>query len=287
MTPLGRLSLILFGAACAWQPACAWGPEGHAIIAEIAEARLTPAARQAVVSLLSPQSHQHLDEIASWADAYHAVHPETGPWHFVDIPLDAAGYDAARDCPQNDCVVGRLDEIAPALGDRQASPADRLAALEFTVHFVGDIHQPLHAADNHDRGGNDLTLTYDGRPTNLHAVWDLGLIERELQTKLGPNWTPDLAVTRAEAARLDADITPAEAATWAPARMAARLPATTVAWANESHALAKSAYRDLPEDRSAGWEDGYDRLEWPVVQRQLQRAGVRLAAVLNAELAGG
>jgi hypothetical protein len=122
-------------------PARAWGPEGHAIVAEIAEARLTETARAQVAQILSPEGHQHLDQVASWADDYWQSHPETGSWHFVDIPLSAQGYDANRDCPGGNCVAEQIQRWAAVLGDASALPADRLTGVKYVVHLVGDIHQ--------------------------------------------------------------------------------------------------------------------------------------------------
>jgi S1/P1 Nuclease len=273
--------------------ALAWGPEGHAIVAEIAEARLTPAAAQAVAQLLSQDDVQHLDQIASWADSIRAQHPETGPWHFVDIPLSAQGYNAARDCPGGNCVVEQIQRWGAVLGDATVAPAERLIALKYVVHFVGDIHQPLHCETNFasrpppngDRGGNDVHLTYFGRSTNLHAVWDGGIIEEALHIQLGPNDTPDLAKTRAHAPSLEHSITAADAAAWAQTGLAAHLDTAAVQWANESHALARPAYLLLPADPMPDrWEEIYQSKEWPVVQEQLSRAGIRLAELLNEEL---
>src|SRR5262249_30474310 len=124
----------------------AWGPEGHAIVAEIAEARLTDAAKTQIAQLLAADDSgaQHIDQIASWPDAIRQARPETGPWHFVDIPLDAAKYDASRNCDQGNCVVQAIQKFVGVLRDRNQDKAARLEALKFIVHFVGDIHQPLH-----------------------------------------------------------------------------------------------------------------------------------------------
>src|SRR5262249_39126760 len=124
----------------------AWGPEGHAIVAEIAEARLTDAAKRQIADLLaSDDSHaQHLDQIASWPDAIRPARPETAPWHFVDIPLDAGIYDASRDCAGDNCVVQAIQKFVGVLRDGNEDKPKRLEALKFIVHFVGDIHQPLH-----------------------------------------------------------------------------------------------------------------------------------------------
>jgi hypothetical protein len=268
-------------------PAAAWGPEGHAIVAEIAEARLAPAAREAVRRLLAadtPTPHTHLDEVASWPDAWRANHPETTNWHFVDIPLAASGFVADRDCAGSGCIVARLPAFAAILGDRHAAIADRVAALKFVVHFVGDIHQPLHCASQRDHGGNDVRLAWQGAPSNLHAVWDGGIIEAALETKLGPNYAPDLAATRPEAERLLDRLSPGDAESWAPRRTSRRLGTVATEWAEESHVLAAEAYDDLPRPQPEGWETAYRESEWPAVQRQLTLAGIRLAALLNDSL---
>jgi hypothetical protein len=269
--------------------AWAWGPEGHAIIAEIAEARLEPAARAKVVQLLALEGHQHLDQIASWADDIRASDRSTGPWHFVDIPLSENAFDPNRDCASGACVVAQIQRFAGILQNPSASPQDRLDALKFLVHFVGDIHQPLHTETDFstfpppggDRGGNSIHVTYFQKPTNLHAVWDGGIIEAALHTHLGPHFTPDLAVTSAEALNLSQAISASDAANWAPDGLAANLTTATVQWANESHALAQAAYQNLPASRSPGWDEMYQGPAWQVVQSQLNHGGVRLAKLLN------
>jgi hypothetical protein len=218
--------------------------------------RLTPAARTQVAQLLSLDTSlaQHLDQIASWPDAVRPFRPETAPWHFVDIPLSVPGYDANRDCVGGNCVVAQIQRFAAVLGDRTAAPPARLEALKFLVHFVGDIHQPLHCETDFtnfpppqgDKGGNDIHLTYFHRSTNLHAVWDGGVIEQALHVHLRPNFTPDLSATRAEASNLNQAISNNHVVAWAPDGLAAHLPVATVQWANESHALAQTAYRNLP-----------------------------------------
>jgi hypothetical protein len=276
--------LLIFAGAIFFGHAHTWGPEGHAIIAEIAEARLEAPARAQIVQLLSQEGSQHLDEVASWPDAIRPTHPETANWHFVDIPLASAEYDANRDCAGGDCVVAQIQRFAAALGNRNAAPADRLTALKFLVHFVGDIHQPLHCEDNSDRGGNNIHLTYFHRSTNLHAVWDGGIIEQALNVRLGPNFTPDLSATRSEALNLNQAISNNHAAAWAPDGLAANLGVATVQWANESHALAQTAYQNLPSARQPGWDQAYQGQAWPIVQEQLARGGTRLAKLLNEEL---
>lgn len=273
------LSVILGGGQ-----AKAWGPEGHAIVAEIAEARLSDPARSEVAQLLSQEDHQHLDQVASWADDYRESHPETAPWHFVDIPLLASGYDANRDCKNEACVVAQIQHFAAVLADKTAAPSDRLTALKFVVHFVGDIHQPLHCEDNGDRGGNDIHLTYFGKATNLHAVWGGGVIEEALGVILGPHFAPDLTATRKEAMILGRNVSAEQAASLAPGGLTSRLDLATVQWANDSHALAQRAYRNLPPSpMPESWDHTYQSEAWAIVRTQLVFAGVRLAELLNEE----
>lgn len=157
------------------QPCFAWGPEGHRIVARIAQDRLSPEAKAAVAALL--EKDESLASVASWADEYRKVHTETFRWHFVNIPSQSNGYDATRDCANDDCVVARIYRFARVLGDRSQPRADRAMALKYLVHFIGDLHQPYHAFGD-ARGGNDIPVTVNGSKQcgeykcELHGVWD-------------------------------------------------------------------------------------------------------------------
>jgi S1/P1 Nuclease len=119
-----------------------WGPEGHQVVATVAEDRLDETTKVIIQSLLG---NNHRCSIASWADAVRNSSRETGPWHYVNIPLGST-YSATRDCALlQSCVVLKIDEFAKVRTDKQASRQDRAEALNFIVHFVGDIHQPMHA----------------------------------------------------------------------------------------------------------------------------------------------
>lgn len=264
--------------------ALAWGPEGHAIIADIAQRHLTPAAARTVERLLALEGAHGLDQISSWADDIRKAHPETGPWHYVDIPLRAPVYVAGRDCSQGQCIVVKLPHYIQVLADRSASPQARLEALKWVVHLTGDIHQPLHNADHDDKGGNDVKLVYFGQMTNLHRMWDTNILERATGLRMGPNYSFDHAATRDVAVHLDEAITPAQRHEWAPA-VPLDDAALATQWADSAHALARGvAYGDLPERRVGDWAATYQAQSWPVIRRQLEKAGVRLAAVLNASL---
>lgn len=168
----------------------AWGFEGHQVIASIAETRLSPAARVEVNRLLALEPGETLISISTWADEHRS--PQTGVWHYVNFPRGDCTYVPERDCPDGHCVVGAIQKELQILGSN-ASSEKRLIALKYLVHFVGDIHQPLHAGYKDDRGGNTYQLRAFMRGSNLHAFWDSGLIKSlaegpiQLATRLAGN----------------------------------------------------------------------------------------------------
>lgn len=249
------------------QTAFAWGREGHEIIGYIAEKHLTAQAKAGVRALLGAGAHLSDHDVADWADEIRNHRHDTASWHFVDIPIEAARYDPARDCRRGKCVVERIEHFASALADKHASNHDRAEALKFLVHFVGDVHQPLHCAErNHDRGGNACEVVFLGQRANLHHVWDDELVYRIS----GSN-----RFSARSAADLGARITSQQTKEWAQGDLRQ--------WAEESHRLARDfAYAGVPA--SAGehalGRPYLDRCA-PVVREQLQKAAIRLAALLN------
>ncbi|HXZ17128.1 MAG TPA: S1/P1 nuclease [Roseiarcus sp.] len=252
----------------------AWRPEGHSIVAEIAQRRLIPAAVAQVRQILGENAS--LASAGSWADDYRAVHPQTARWHFVDIPVSAQDYDEGRDCassPEGDCVIHAIARNLEALTRPGASNEQRRAALKFLVHFVGDVNQPLHTVgDLH--GYNDLAVCYfsspaknDCLPTNLHAVWDVGLIR-----SIFWDWGGYVDF-------LEAD--------WIPLYDAGGLAAgTPVEWALEAHQAARDVVvRDVEADAHLGAD--YLAAVRPTLDRQLAVAGLRLARLLNEALDPG
>lgn len=153
----------------------AWGAVGHRIVATVAEHQLTPRARAEVDRLLALEPGATLASVSTWADEHRTR--QTARWHFVDFPREAhCQYDAARDCRGGRCVVAAIERERKVL--MSSAPDDeRLRALKYLVHFVADVHQPLHAGYADDRGGNRVQLQAYGKGTNLHSLWDTGLIE--------------------------------------------------------------------------------------------------------------
>jgi hypothetical protein len=238
------------------------------VVAEIAEQFLEPSARREIAALLALESAATLADIASWADAIGSERRETAHWHFVDIPLHRAtgtpgAYDAARDCPQGDCVVAAVERFAAVLHDRTAPPRERLEALKFVVNFVGDIHQPLNCADGDGSNGKDVHIIFLGQPTTLHAMWDTGIL-----AAVGIGDAP------AYAKRLVQSIAPANLERWR--------GGSPASWASESYGIARLIYGGSHEAR--GLQVFYETDFLPVVNVQLEKSGLRLAGVLNAAL---
>ncbi len=243
--------------------ALGWGPEGHRSVALIAEKNLKPETFQAVKALFGP--YDTLAALSVWADDIREEHPETGPWHYIDIPLSAPSIDLNRDCREGNCVVGKIQKFESVLKNKAADPVLRRDALKFLVHFVGDLHQPLHCEDNGDQGGNKVQVIFFGQPMTLHAVWDGGILRREKLYGLQL------------ASELERGITPAEKAAWA--------RGTAQDWAIEGHGLAvQVAYGKLPHEATPNLGDDYLNAALPVVDMQIEKAGIRLASLLNQAL---
>src|SRR5579863_163076 len=138
--------LWVIAAWCGSLPALAWGPEGHDLVARIAEAQLTPTAREQVAAILGPNAT--MASISSWADQVRRQRSATAPWHYVDIPINKPHYDRTRDCAKDNCVVQQIEVEKAALRSPSTSETDRREALMFLIHFIGDMHQPLHSSDN-------------------------------------------------------------------------------------------------------------------------------------------
>ena len=254
--------------------ALAWGQEGHSIIAEIAQHRLSPEAAAMVEQLLG-KGHS-LASVGSWADDARDDRPETYNWHFVDIPIKSTKYVAARDCKDDktsgDCVINELNRLRNDL--RCASGDNKIEALKFAVHFLGDIHQPLHTVAEL-KGGNDIkvdifirgpTCTGTCEPlrttTNFHAAWDSGLILKTV-------WDWGAYVERLENGWLKT----------AEATQPGIAGGTPVAWAEETHLAAQAVWNLRPADNVL--DDRYYRDVVPILDRQLGVAGLRLAKFLN------
>ena len=255
---------VLVAAAPAW----AWGPLGHRIVADLAAAGLTPRARAQVGTLLASEHARSLADIANWADeirdapSYGELGRETAPLHYVNMH-GSCDYKPALDCPDGQCVVGAIDHYAAILGNRRLPLHERAQALNFVVHFVGDVHQPLHAGYKDDRGANDYQVRFEGEGGNLHRVWDSGLLS-----------------TRHLGAR--------EYAALLQKQGPVTLPAPIEPFADRPAQWAEESCRIVMNRGVYPWghiiSDDYIARERPIAERRLRLAGVRLADLLNRVL---
>ena len=256
-----RVVLVALLALLWADSAFAWGRTGHRVTGAIAERFLSAQTRAAVREILDPET---LAEASTWADEMRASpdpfwRERAGAYHYVTVP-DGKSYAQVGAPAQGDAVTA-LREFAVILRDPNASLADRQRALRFAIHIIGDLHQPLHVGNGRDRGGNDIKVHFFGRPTNLHRVWDSGIIDREqLSFSEWASW-------------LGARITPQQAVRWA--------VSDPLVWIAESARIRSSLY---PEQTDIGWR--YVLRHKPVICERLAQAGVRIAAWLNAVFAG-
>ncbi len=249
------LALALGGPAMT-TPAAAWGPIGHRVTGAIADRNLSGLARANVQLLLGEED---LAQAATWPDDMKSDptdfwQKQASPWHYVTV-REGDGYTSA-DAPAEGDAMSALARFTATLRNPAASIDDKRLALRFIVHIIGDLHQPLHAGGGNDRGGNDMKVSWFGRSTNLHSVWDSAMIEqRSLSYSELADW-----LARA--------ITPQQIIAWND-----RDPGT---WIRESIALRKTIY---PTDTNLSWDYAYQHR--PELDDRLKRGGIRIAAYLN------
>jgi hypothetical protein len=308
--PFGLVASIVLGATLTAPLAQAWGCKGHQSVALIAEKHLTAEAKEFVFGLLTanpidPQLKRYcgtavndpLGDASTWADDVRADR-KNGPWHYIDIPRGAPSSPLERFCGKQGCVVSALREQVAILKDQSADAAKRADALRYIIHFVGDLHQPLHSTTNADEGGNCVPVKYfrrepheqgHGFAPNLHSVWDSAILERDSE---------------------GAD--PAEVADKLVGLFASSIEGWQKAgihvddWVWESHEFAESsAYGGLTpkvsiepnvavasctDDNNIGQRllhqhitagEAYQQQAAAVVERRVAQAGIRLALILN------
>lgn len=260
---LAACALVLMLAVAG--PASAWGPLGHRLVALLAWDELDPRARADIAELLRGEPDPTLAGIATWADELRANDPDLGKrsarWHYVNLGEHDCAYDRALACADGDCAVEAIRRQAAILADASQPRAARVQALKFVVHFVGDVHQPMHGGYARDKGGNDIQVrvpdgTAEGKGGNLHSLWDSGLLRT---------------------AGLDE---PAYLARLRALPLAIGLEGDAAQWAEASCRIAVQAYPARPKI-----EDAYVSRWLPVAEAQLRRGGTHLALVLNGALA--
>lgn len=309
-----RMSLFALGTLLfiANAPAAmAWGCKGHQTVAFLAEKHLTPEARQMFQALLTENPIDPalkrfcgnaltdvFADAATWADDERTKAPKTAPWHFIDIPLGATQDQVKQSCGATGCVTQAIVDQLAILKDKTAPAANRAAALRFIIHFVGDLHQPLHATTNSDRGANCVPVKYLRRnphasggsyTPNLHAIWDTDIVERDMEGASPADFADTLDTQFASSDK-----------EWTQAGMQLE----GWAWEGHQHA-ATTSYGALPvkiaiepnvpvekctDDNNIGDRmlhlheaagQSYQDAATPVIEERLAQAGVRLAMILN------
>jgi hypothetical protein len=273
-------------------PAYSWGQQGHIAVASIAQTELTPSAFQSISQLI-PQGN--LADVANWADQVRSI-PQwlwTEPLHFIDTPNWACDYIPQRDCfnPQGQagyCVDGAIQNTTALLAGRPGEDAGFNAEnLKFLVHFVGDIHQPLHCGFTSDRGGNSIKVHFIKHATNLHSLWDSGLIETRIENDFGgvlDKWIQFLIDERHKAVHrlYTVDLF----------GNSLSLDGNSTEWGNVSSGLAcRYAYVGVDGQTRIRMGDtlGMDYYERtiPIIESQIINGGVRLGALLNQLFSSG
>ncbi len=241
--------LVIFNAS-------AWGSKGHDIIAYVAECNLTPEAKAEVDRLLKGYSMVYW---SNWADSsrYTEEYSHTKGWHYRNVEEDQT--PSSTPTAEGGDVVWAVDMLTKQLADSSLSSEEHAVALKFLVHFVGDLHCPMHAGRYSDLGGNKTPMKFFNQSTNLHSVWDSRLI----------NYTHDWSYTEWQR----------EIDRATPAQEAEIVKGSAADWFESSYEIAVMAYEDIEKDNDVSYD--YIGKYQELLERQLRDGGLRLAHILN------
>jgi hypothetical protein len=309
-----QLGLLLAGFFLGAVPAWAWGCKGHQTVALIAEKQLTPEARQFVDKLLAdspidPQLKRYcgnttrdaMADSSTWADDVRND-LKNGPWHYIDIPRGSTRGPLDQYCGSDGCVVKAIADQLAILKNQNADPKSRANALRYVIHFVGDLHMPLHATTNNDQGGNCVPVRYLRRSPhehhnsytpNLHAIWDTAIVERDMEGADPAEYADHLAqLFGADFPKWQSAGTHIDDWAWESYRFAStvtygkltpKVPVETPAPVHSCTDANNIGQRMFNQHLVAG--QTYQQAAGPLVEKRLAQAGLRLALILN-EAAG-
>ncbi|RZS93113.1 S1/P1 nuclease [Aquimarina brevivitae] len=232
-----------------------WGKTGHRATAQIAEKYLTKKAKKRINELLSGQS---LALVSTYADEIKSErsYKNYSPWHYVNFDFDKE-YGAEAPSERGDLVIG-IQKCIDILKNKSSSQEDKEFHLKLLVHFIGDLHQPLHVGRGEDKGGNDIQVRWFNEGTNLHRLWDTNMIE---------HYKMSYSELAANAAVLSAQ------------QIEDIEKGSVLDWVYESQDLAEKVYESATVGEKLGYRYVYDY--FPLLRAQLQKGGIRLAKVLN------
>lgn len=238
-----------------------WGKTGHRTIGQLAGSHLTPKAQAAVKDLLGNES---LADVSSWADEVRGqeAYKKTGSWHFLNLPLGLSypEFQKAVTAMTEDNVYSALLKVESTLKDPNATKESKAEALKFVVHFVGDLHQPMHISRAEDKGGNTIQLNYEDKGTNLHSLWDTKLLEHQ-------------GLTYEQLATKYDNVPAKQIKQWQSDPL--------MKWVWESYEISSQLYAEVDAMNSRTIGDAYYQKHLPQIEVRIQQAGIRLAGVLN------
>ena len=246
------------------QKAVAWGMTGHRVVAEIAQRHLSKKAAKNLKKLIGTAP---LAFWANWPDYIKSdttdKWKQTGPWHYVDLPghLDKADFIDDLGALKGKSLYTQIPEMESLLRNTDLPLEQRQIALRFLIHFVGDLHQPLHVGRDEDQGGNKIKVTWFGKPSNLHTLWDSQLIDYQ-------QWSYTEYATNIDTVNAD--------------QIAVIQSGTLEDWFYQSHELSDLIYDKTPDGARLSY--GYNYLFFDQLNKQLLDGGLRLAKILNEVL---
>lgn len=232
-----------------------WGKTGHRATGEIAEKYLSRKAKKEINKILDGHSIAYVsnygDEIKSDKN-----YREFSPWHYVNFPFDST-YEAHPKSDKGDLIVG-INTCVEVLKNSTSSKEDKAFHLKMLIHFIGDLHQPLHVGMADDKGGNDLQVRWFNDGTNIHAVWDSKMID-----SYGMTYTE---ITANEKVLSKEEVRAIQ-------------EGTVIDWMYDSRELCKDVYNNIEPGAKLRYRYSYDYMN--TVLLQLQKGGIRLASILN------
>jgi len=267
-------------------PPLKWGQVGHSLVAAVAQAFLNTSAQTAVTFLL-PESNGSMAAVASWADQIRHNYTWSGQLHYIDTPDWLCNYSYDRDCQYGGvmgvCVDGAVKNYTLRLLDPSLSFFQLNEALKFLIHFIGDIHQPLHCGFTSDEGGNTFKGVFNGHKINLHQVWDSYIIYERLDNDFSGDATAYLNYFISQIMGPWNSL----ANGWMTCNSPTPMFDCSTEWGDES-ITAACQYSYVEADGKTHIKTGFNLGQdyylrnMPIVEYQIAKAGLRLAQVLNA-----
>ena len=232
-----------------------WGKTGHRVVGEVASKYISKNTRTSLNEILGDQS---LAYVSTYADEIKSdkTYFKYNVWHYANLNLNET-YKSSYKNPKGD-IVKAIKTSIEILKSKSSTKNEKQFYLKLLVHFVGDLHQPLHLGRKEDKGGNDISILWFGKKSNLHRLWDSDIIDSSKFsfTELSDN-LPTISNEKRK-----------------------KITSSSIdSWIQETHALTRKIYTELPENKNLGYRYSYENFE--IIRCQLLKAGLRLAFILD------